>query len=743
MRNIFETLCSDLSKSPNRAFGMISAYLQANGDPFDRPAYLAFRNKLLKNSGLVETTDHALAASGVLPIEFFKDQSLLRRFLKPGSVPVRTFSSSGTTGQALSRSPFSEEGLENYRVESLLEFIAALRAKFADLSDDEISKIQGISLIPSSADWPNSSLAQMISWIGNHFPVTFVGAGQSALKGIDFSKPVWIFGTAFHFVNLTLDGCKQKLAANSLIIETGGTKGRSRSVTRSELFGLISDAFSIPETRIISEYGMSELATQAYDLDANPLSNRWHTFPAWIDTHVLVEDGTLKKSGIGAIVISDPFRTDLPLPIRSEDIVELRDNKFQILRRSRSAPLKGCSLLAELPPKKSLLTFARDGDDVSKTGRRNENHWAKETLDLCARLLNDQNVFAGFTEEFGHKDLANFAAEDLARSLNLSPEDLVLSAKRSLSTDKKPVWTIIAPNSHSLAAVHPVLMGFVAGLDLAVRVPERFSGKHHFLTQLIQGLNSLRRNSVVVLPASFQIESENDIYKQGDILVFGTNATLKEFHKIAPGRISGFGETLAVACGDLEDAKNNAQDIVRDFFSLRQAGCMSARAFILQEKSDRDLELTVKALAAAAKVYKTHLTVDDAAALNGEELRLRLASSGAVVGSGAANMPLVVGIKENELRSHGVAIAQKAYAIPVISVKTAVWEDFVKSLKTEFFPELPVSLILLSGNDKNKGFLKVSSETSMSTLSFRTFGLSQSPIFSGLHAGRPLFSPNH
>jgi hypothetical protein len=742
MHNIFETLCSDLSKSPNHGFGMISAYLQANGDAFDRTGFVAFSKKTLKNDGLVDFLESQGAASDVLPIEFFKDEPLLNNFLKPSTVPVRTFFSSGTTGQAQSRSPFSESGLENYRVESLLGFFAALKAKFAHLSNNEIIKIQGISLIPSSADWPNSSLAQMVSWISEHFPVKFVGEGQNALKGIDFSKPVWMFGTAFHFVNLIDDGCKQKLAENSLIVETGGTKGRSRSVSRSELFSLIAKAFALPETRIISEYGMSELAAQAYDLDENTLTNRWYRFPAWVNVQVLTDNGTLRKEGVGAIVIFDPFRTDLPYPVRSEDIVELKDNRFQILRRSRSAPLKGCSLLVELPQRKAIFNLAAHETSSFKQEGFETTHWAKEALQVCERLLKDTDVLVGFTEEFGHKDLALYAVQDLSRSLKLSSEELASAAKMSLGPEKNSAWTIIAPNSHSLAAVQPIIMGFVAGLDLAVRVPERFTDKRHFLTRLISGLNSLRPNSIVVLPASFHIEFDNDIYKQGNILAFGTNQTLRKLQSIAPGRVSGFGETLAIACGDVTDVKKFAQDIARDFFSLRQAGCMSPRVFILQEHAEDDLERATEALIDAAKIYKSHLAVDDITALNGERIRLKLNSSGVVDGKSEVNMPLVIGLKTKVPFSLGAVIAQKAYAIPVISVKTLDWSDFIKSLKTEFLPDLPVSLILLADNAKNQVFLKDSSETPMSTLAFRVFGQSQSPMFSGMHEGRPLFSTN-
>jgi hypothetical protein len=218
---------------------------------------------------------------------------------------------------------------------------------------------------------------------------------------------------------------------------------------------------------------------------------------------------------------------------------------------------------------------------------------------------------------------------------------------------------------------------------------------------------------------------------------------LKQLQSIAPRRISGFGETLAVGCGDLEDVKVNAKEIVRDFFSLRQTGCMSARAFILQEKSGHDLEHATNALIDATDSYRSHLTVDDATALHGEAVRLKLLGFDVSTINGSFHMPVVARLRVNGPRTNGLPIAQKSYVIPVISIKSTNWDDFIKSLKTEFFPELPVSLVLLSGTKKNQENLKVSPENPMSPLSFRIFGQSQSPTFTGMHEGRPLFSTNH
>ena len=79
------------------------------------------------------------------------------------------------------------------------------------------------------------------------------------------TKPLWLFGTAFHWLNALDAGLCEPLPRGSVVFETGGTKGKSREVTREQLFEEIAAGFSVPTTAIVSEYGMSELACQAYD----------------------------------------------------------------------------------------------------------------------------------------------------------------------------------------------------------------------------------------------------------------------------------------------------------------------------------------------------------------------------------------------------------------------------------------------------------------------------------------------
>ena len=57
------------------------------------------------------------------------------------------------------------------------------------------------------------------------------------------------------------------LPAGSRVLETGGYKGRSRSLSKQELHALITRQLGVPASHIVSEYGMSELSSQAYDLN--------------------------------------------------------------------------------------------------------------------------------------------------------------------------------------------------------------------------------------------------------------------------------------------------------------------------------------------------------------------------------------------------------------------------------------------------------------------------------------------
>jgi hypothetical protein len=163
-----------------------------------------------------------------------------------------------------------------------------------------------------------------------------------------------LLGTAFSFVHL-LDhlvesGIRWELPAGSRVLETGGYKGRSRSLPKKELHALIRGRLGIPETHIICEYGMSELSSQAYDRAAgtDPAVFR---FPPWARARIISpETGAEVADGeTGLIQVFDLANVSSVMAVQTEDLAIRRGRGFELIGRAELAEPRGCSLMASGP----------------------------------------------------------------------------------------------------------------------------------------------------------------------------------------------------------------------------------------------------------------------------------------------------------------------------------------------------------------------------------------------------------
>ncbi|MGC9941752.1 MAG: hypothetical protein ABSE48_07940, partial [Verrucomicrobiota bacterium] len=212
------------------------------------------------------------------------------------------FRSSGTTEQTPSRHFHNPESLSVYGV-SLWKWFQANFGDVAELGSDLCF------LTPGSKAAPYSSLVYMFETIRRK-----VSAPETAFTGVvasdgswlldfkptleklkiscDTGKPLTLLGTAFSFVHL-LDHLAEhslslELPAGSRVMETGGYKNRSRFLPKSELHALITKRLGIAADKIICEYGMSELSSQAYSArhDQSPVTHRNQTiWPSSYTTH--------------------------------------------------------------------------------------------------------------------------------------------------------------------------------------------------------------------------------------------------------------------------------------------------------------------------------------------------------------------------------------------------------------------------------------------------------------------------
>jgi hypothetical protein len=166
-----------------------------------------------------------------------------------------------------------------------------------------------------------------------------------------------VLGTAFLFVHLldhlTNRGKSFVLPAGSRAQETGGYKGRSRTIPKAELHTEISRCLGIPHRHIICEYGMSELSSQAYSSaslssTAGSPGRQPFAFPPWARARVISpETGREVAEGeTGLLRIFDLANVFSVLAIQTEDLAVRRREGFELLGRAATAELRGCSLMA-------------------------------------------------------------------------------------------------------------------------------------------------------------------------------------------------------------------------------------------------------------------------------------------------------------------------------------------------------------------------------------------------------------
>lgn len=130
---------------------------------------------------------------------------------------------------------------------------------------------------------------------------------------------------------------------NTIIMETGGMKGRRKEMIRQELHTILMEAFQL--NAIHSEYGMTELLSQAYSS-----GNGIFKCPPWMKVFVRDSNDPLSESkpGQGGINIIDLANINSCSFIATQDIGRVHaDGTFEILGRFDNAEVRGCNLLIE------------------------------------------------------------------------------------------------------------------------------------------------------------------------------------------------------------------------------------------------------------------------------------------------------------------------------------------------------------------------------------------------------------
>jgi hypothetical protein len=307
--------------------------------------------------GLTPDSVQAWPQIPAMPTTAFKELELTSI---PAENRTAEFWSSGTTEQRPSRHLHNANSLGIYET-SLLEW-GRKHLRFDGTSI--------LSLTPPRALAPRSSLVYMFETILNHERdrrSAFVGQIDSqggwdinitkavALLTLcaESGEPVSVLGTAFNFVHL-LDALRERelrlqLPPGSWALETGGYKGRTRALPKTELHRLLGEFLGIGPERIVCEYGMSELSSQAYDVSlVDPASQprRFH-FPPWTSVRIVSpENGHEVAEGeAGLLRVYDLANVYSVMAVETQDLAIRRGTDFELVGRAERAESRGCSLM--------------------------------------------------------------------------------------------------------------------------------------------------------------------------------------------------------------------------------------------------------------------------------------------------------------------------------------------------------------------------------------------------------------
>ena len=269
-----------------------------------------------------------------VPVTLFRDLSLT---CFPPMLARHRFRTSGTTGPRGMHAFLDTEVYDNGSLWGRDLLIGSVPS-------------EGVSLVSNSAD---SSLGHMCRLFAPTMQQCFLPE-IGVLVAETFSllrtatTPQFIPATAFAMASLlrdvSLDTPPIHLPTGSVIMITGGFKGRTQEIEEDELIQRLYHLF--PDTRVVGEYGMTELSSQLW---SNSLAERFRV-PPWLRV-VAVDPHTgsaLPNGQVGQLKFVDlaNHQTVLAIETRDQGIV-YNDGSMELLGRLPNSDARGCSLSVE------------------------------------------------------------------------------------------------------------------------------------------------------------------------------------------------------------------------------------------------------------------------------------------------------------------------------------------------------------------------------------------------------------
>ena len=273
----------------------------------------------------------SLAEIPFLPIQFFKTHSIITN----GKKPAINFISSGTTGMQHSQHLVADLSLYEY------SFRTAFETFYGTIENYRV-----LALLPSYLEREGSSLIYMCEDFikrSKHpqsgFYLNNLGELSEILKE---DKPTILLGVTYALLDLAEFGPFS--LNNTIIMETGGMKGKRKEMLKEELHQTLCNAYGVD--LIHSEYGMTELLSQAYSKGKGRFST-----PHWMRVFCRdIEDpfSLSRSEKTGGLNIIDLANIHSCAFIATQDLGRVfSDQSFEVLGRFEQSDIRGCNLLVQ------------------------------------------------------------------------------------------------------------------------------------------------------------------------------------------------------------------------------------------------------------------------------------------------------------------------------------------------------------------------------------------------------------
>jgi hypothetical protein len=259
---------------------------------------------------------------------------------------LRTFLTSGTTQERRGAHPFDDLSLY-----ARAAVVAARRWLLP------APRYRLVLLCADEREAPESSLSFMLArfaerWGGGDFCVAGGRLDHAlALARIEGARregvPVALLGASYGFVHLVdaMGDARVELPAGSVVMPTGGFKGRSREVEPDAFHALLGARLGVTRAQIVGEYGMTELSSQAYEAHAEGAPPGTYRAPPWMSVSA-VDPATLAplpKGKVGLVRVVDLANLGSAVAIQTSDLGRVTDAGFEVLGRAPGAAPRGCA----------------------------------------------------------------------------------------------------------------------------------------------------------------------------------------------------------------------------------------------------------------------------------------------------------------------------------------------------------------------------------------------------------------